>query len=133
MFLKELSKIWATFKLGEYGPSSYLLVDNSPHKALEYHIIVCFILLGLKHSATSTSLFFMFLTIQVVVQMAFKSQLRQFFLERQMSMSYCLSTILQWPSSNYYMHVPIQPNTCIFPQTYTRHEYDEFFLDMRSC
>jgi hypothetical protein len=67
MFLKELSKIWATFKLGEYGPSSYLLVDNSPHKALEYHIIVCFILLGLKHSATSTSLFFMFLTIQVVV------------------------------------------------------------------
>jgi hypothetical protein len=33
MFLKELSKLWAIFKLGEHGPSNCLLVDDSPYKA----------------------------------------------------------------------------------------------------
>jgi hypothetical protein len=35
VFLKELSKLWATFKPGEYGPSNCLLVDDSPYKALK--------------------------------------------------------------------------------------------------
>lgn len=35
IFLKELSKVWALFGPGEYGPSNSLLVDDSPYKALK--------------------------------------------------------------------------------------------------
>lgn len=34
LFLKELTKVWTSFRPGEFNPSNTLLVDDSPYKAL---------------------------------------------------------------------------------------------------